>query len=110
MIEEETAEPPNGVKGGPTSCDKGSQIDKVISLEQELKMLQDDNMNPRDIYLQHCLNFARSNFDQLKLTIEDYQIKSKDVDDKIFFKESDHNFDQEGLDMADQDFDEPSMG
>lgn len=53
----------------------GSHVDKVISLEMELKMLQDDNMNPRDIYLQHCLQFAKSNFDQMTLTIEEYKIK-----------------------------------
>ena len=44
-----------GVDQGPSEpATLGSHIDKVISLEQELKMLQDDNMNPRDIFLQHC--------------------------------------------------------
>lgn len=53
----------------------GSHIDTVISLEEELKMLQDENMSPRDIYLEHCLQFAKSNFDFLELTIDDYKIK-----------------------------------
>ena len=83
-----------GVKGvqdpiiGSEGKQRGSTIDKIISLEQELKMLNDENMNPKDIYLQHCLQFAKSNFDQMKITVEEYKIKPKDVQDKIFFKES----------------------
>lgn len=67
---------------------RGSQIDKIMSLEQELKMLNDENMNPKDIYLQHCLQFAKSNFDQMKITVEEYKIKAQDVTDLVFFKES----------------------
>ena len=50
----------------------GSQVDKVISFEAELKMLQDDNMYPKDIFLQHCQQFAKSNFSQMNITVEEY--------------------------------------
>ena len=33
----------------------GSQVDKIIKLDHELRMLNDENMNPKDIYLEHCL-------------------------------------------------------
>ena len=51
-------------------------------------MLQDDNMNPHDIYLQHCRQFAKSNFDLQSLNIETYKIKFKDVSDNIFYREN----------------------
>lgn len=71
---------------------KGSHVDKIMNLEKELKMLNDDNMNPHDIYLQHCRQFARSNFDLQSLNIETYKIKPKDVNDNIFFRENnDHH-------------------
>ena len=61
-------------------------------------MLQGDNMYPKDIFLQHCLQFAKSNFDQMKVIVEEYQITQKDIDDKVFFKESQNknNNDEDG--------------
>lgn len=43
-------------------------------------------MNPQDIYLKHCQQFADINFDQKSLKIKDYHINQKDLDDKIFVK------------------------
>ena len=64
-------------------------------------MLQDDNMYPKDIFLQHCQQFARSNFDQMDIPVEEYKITQKDIDDKVFFKESQNK----NKDEEDDDYD-----
>ena len=66
-------------------------------------MLNDENMNPKDIYLQHCLQFAKSNFDQMNITVEEYKIKPSDVTQKVFYKEREqHNVSPEDGISADE--------
>lgn len=68
-------------------------------------MLQDDNMYPKDIFLQHCLQFSKSNFGQNTITVEEYKITQQNLDDKVFFKESQQkNKNEEEQDYYDEDY------